>query len=228
MKHYSIVDFKDVVESWYNELFPQLALSKSQYVRDADVIYVNSVQFDAAAMKDTVEFVMDKLSQLEGDGTKIVLQEPKAVNCARLRPMLDFVANSPKLVEENRTKIMHISNRRYIPLSDSVIISQFKEIDCFLDLAFKSLRDSPSLRFHSSSSLGMDDMIETAKSMFPRNVLNVQRITSFSESISVKSSAQMLQALSLSIMKNRPTDPNISNFLGRCKADFMKTLGNLL
>ena len=44
---YTIVDWKNLVTSWYNEFLPEVADDKAMFVRDAGIVYLNDISIES-------------------------------------------------------------------------------------------------------------------------------------------------------------------------------------
>ena len=81
---YSIADFRQLVTAWYNEFLPVECKDRFAFVKDAEILYLNSINLDLIRKK-TMDFMKMKVKEIAGDGITIFVQEPKPVNNVRLK-----------------------------------------------------------------------------------------------------------------------------------------------
>ena len=114
-----------------------------------------------------------------------------------------------------------MSNRRYVPMSASVLISQDKDIDLFLDKVFKLLvkLNIDDVKFLKSSSLGMPDVLEVARDFFPRRKLDVLEFGQ-TYPIAVQSTNDIIMGLAQKLKCN--PDEKALKFIGKCKESLTK------
>ena len=168
---YSVVDFRELVSMWYNEFLPSVVGDRAVFVEDAGILYLKPLPLES--MKpDSLRFFADKLcGGRPSDLTYIVAQEPKPVNNIHCKWVLRQIANLDFVGEENKLKILHLANRRYIPVSMDVMVSQDKDIDSFLDFMFNALGrlNLDGVRTYAVNSLDMTDFLEIFNGFFPSN-----------------------------------------------------------
>lgn len=223
--NYIISDFKNLAGAWFNEFLPKVAGKKAAYVEKAGIVYINNLNLESLR-KPTMKFVQSRLEP--NDATHIFVQEPKPVNNIRIRPTLKLV-EALTLDESNRDRILHLANRRYVLESESVYVSQNKELDEFLAEVFAELSRMSFLkaRFYPIQSLGVSDFVSCAYEFFPRSALAVQGNYSC-ETIKVHSSNDVLGVLSDKVMKGKPLDPATVGFIGRCRESMLKDIEGLV
>ena len=212
---YSIIDFRCIVAKWFNEFLPNEVEKKSIFVKEADVIYVKPFNFDAKFKRRSLRFLKDVVDEMVGAKIGIVVEEPKPVNNINLHPLLKHVESSHGISEENKVKVLHISNRRYLPTSSSVIISQAKEIDELLSDMFDKMASS-NPRFLKLTSLGIHDMMDVARSFFPKSALEFQVNPIDGGLIDVLSANDSLMGLNAKIMHGKSSN-DVIGFLPKCK-----------
>lgn len=220
---YAIADFRQLVTYWYNEFLPKECKDRFAFVKDAEILYLNSINLEPLRKK-TLDFMTEKVKEIVRDGVEtIFVQEPKPVNNVRLKPTLKFLADSDIIDEERRTKVMHISNRRYVPTSTSILISQDKEIDEFLDSVFSDLVKSriPGAKFLASSSLSMQEAIDVARSFFPRKALSIIEVQEGSPVV-VKSSNDVMQPIFTQVSLLNSRDEMEDRFVDRCRESMLR------
>lgn len=225
---YSIADFRQLVTAWYNEFLPVECKDRFAFVKDAEILYLNSINLDLIRKK-TMDFMKMKVKEIAGDGITILVQEPKPVNNVRLKPTLKFLEGSDMIDDERRLKVMHMSNRRYVPTSTSILISQDKEIDEFLDDVFTELSSSKlrGVKFLPLSSLPVQEAVDVARSFFPRKALSIIEVQE-GEQILVKSSNDVLQPIHIQVNLLRPNDASIDRFVERCRKSLLEELEKLV
>ena len=226
---YSIADFRQLVTAWYNEFLPVECKDRFAFVKDAEILYLNSINLDLIRKK-TMDFMKMKVKEIAGDGTTILVQEPKPVNNVRLKPTLKFLEGSDMIDDERRLKVMHMSNRRYVPTSTSILISQDKEIDGFLDGMFSELSSSKlrgRVKFLPLSSLPVQEAVDVARSFFPRKALSIIEVQE-GEQILVKSSNDVLQPIHIQVNLLRPDDGNVDRFVERCRKSLLEEFEKLV
>lgn len=219
---YAIADFRQLVTFWYNEFLPVECKDRFAFVKDAEILYLNSISLEPLRGK-TIDFMKKKVKGMLSDGTKtIFVQEPKPVNNVRLKPTLKFLSESDMIDDERKLKVMHTSNRRYVPTSDSILVSQDKEIDEFLDSVFSDLSEATvrGAKFLSSSSLPIQEAIDVASSLFPRKSLSIIEVQE-GEPILVKSSNDVMQPLFIQVNLLCPTDPGVDRYVERCRKSLL-------
>ena len=225
---YSIADFRQLVTAWYNEFLPVECKDRFAFVKDAEILYLNSINLDLIRKK-TMDFMKMKVKEIAGDGITIFVQEPKPVNNVRLKPTLKFLEGSDMIDDERKLKVMHMSNRRYVPTSTSILISQDKEIDEFFDDVFSELSSSKlrGVKFLSLSSLPVQEAVDIARSFFPRKALSIIEVQE-GEQILVKSSNDVLQPIHIQVNLLRPDDGNTDKFVERCRKSLLEDFEKLV
>lgn len=223
--NYVISDFKNLAGAWFNEFLPKVAGKKAAYVEKAGIVYINNLNLESLR-KPTMKFVQSRLEP--NDATHIFVQEPKPVNNVRIRPALKLV-EALTLDESNRDRILHLANRRYVLESESVYVSQNKELDEFLAEVFAELSKMSFLkaRFYQIQSLGVSDFVSCAYEFFPRSALSVQGNYSC-ETIKVHSANDVLGVLSDKVMKGKPLDSATIDFIGKCRESMLKDIERLV
>ena len=214
---YKLVDFKDLVTAWYNEFLPALVdeSRKSGMVPGAGILYVDSIPLEPNK-KESIRFMAKKLLEMKDeDTTIIVVQEPKAVNNAKLKKFLAQIESNPGIDKEHMDKLMHIANKRYIISSADILVSQDKEMDEFLDSVFSmlSILKFPNVRFYASKSLDFKDVVGQAAQIFPKSWLIVKE-SEPGVHIKVKSSGELMAQISLKLDRHEEEyDSSYSKFL---------------
>lgn len=225
---YEIVDFKHLVSDWYNDFLPERCPEKAKVVEDVGIIYLDSVSLDGRFKMDSMKFMLERMSRIQGGGsgkTCIFVREPKPVNNVRLRPMLRKVEESREIDDDRKLKVLHLSNRRYVPLSSDVFVKQEKEMDSFLDLVFDKFSATciPNMRFVSSQSLDMNDIRSTMEDFFPRSALSWHS-KSGNARIAVKSANEILHPLFLYMMGEEDSDRGTLKYVSRCRKSIIEDL----
>ena len=228
--NYRIVDFRNLATLWFNEFLPQLE-NKATFVETAGVIYINNVNLDKSIRKRTLKFMKGKVSEmlaLDSD-SYIFVQEPKPVNNIHLRPALKLVESLSCIDENNKDRILHFSNRRYVLESESVYVSQNKEMDEFLNAVFLELerKPMPRTKFYPVQSLGVQDFIDVASGFFPKSQLKLQGNIE-GVHIKVRSSNEVLSILSNKIMNGKPVDPAVQDYVGKCRNGMLDDICQML
>ena len=230
MASYALIDFRQLVWSWYNEFLPTIASDKSGFVEDAGIVYVNGVSI-SSSKRQTLKFMLSKVMELKENGVvNIFAQEPKPVNNILLHPMLKMVSESSEIHEDKKTRILHLSNSRYVLLSKDVVVSQEKEIDTFMGEVFNDLTKLtvPNARFLNLTSLDFKECVNVATSFFPKSMLREQGFSMGTSPIGVESSNFILRNISTQLMRDFPTDCATLRVVGKCRDSLMTDLESLL
>ena len=226
---YKIIDFRCLVTLWYNEFLPErIGQSKSVFVEDAGILYLKPISLESIK-RDTIKFMSSRAIELSGRDMGLVVQEPKPVNNVRIQPLLRHMEEMKDDLSQDRIdKVLHFANRRYVPVSSNIMVSQDKEIDEFLGNVFKEMTklDVPTLRLYSIQSLGMLDFIDSAKAFFPKKALTIQEIAN-GEYIQVRSTNEMLEQLK-SYVVNVVSSQSEKNYIERCKRSMDYDMENLV
>ena len=225
---YKVIDFRSLVTLWYNEFLPENIGNKSVFVEDADILYLKPISLESIK-KDTIKFLGRKALELSGSDIGLVVQEPKPVNNVRIQPLLRYIERMKDMSQERRDKVLHFANRRYVPISSNIMVSQEKEIDEFLDVVFKELAnlEISTLRLYSIQSLGVSDFIDSAKAFFPKKALTIQGILE-GEYIQVRSTNEMLEQLKSYVVNGILDDSATRNYLESCKKSLDKDIETLV
>ena len=227
---YDVINFINLVTLWYNEFLPEkVEGDKSVFVEDAGVLYLKPSSLESER-KSTIKFMVEKLAQISDNGMGLVVQEPKPVNNVRLQPFLHYIEGLKGLSQERKDKVFHYANRRYVPVSENIYISQDKEIGDFLDQVFIDLSkmDLPNAKVYPIQSLGIYDFIDSASSFFPKKCLSIQEEIK-GEHIQVRSSNQLL-AIMKSCVINGDFDNStkVRGYLRKGKMDLDKDMEKLV
>lgn len=228
---FALSDFKDLASLWYNKFLPEsLEGNKAGFVEGANIVYVNNVNLEGLRKK-TMAFLEHQVEGIcaQDDAIHVFAQEPKPVNNVRLRPVLKVVEGLKTLNQENRDRVFHMANRRYVMESGSVYLSQHKEMDDFLASCFKGLAGMKFLksRFYAIQSLGMPDFVSVACGFFPKSMLKIQGIPT-SGPIEVRSTNDVLGVLSDRIMKGKSLGSDELEYISQCKASMLQDIEGLL
>lgn len=228
MNRYAIVDFKELVSNWYNEFLPEAEKDKFNYVEWAEILYLNNIS-PKVHLKESLKFLVRKIEAMSATGEiPIIVQEPKAVNNAKVQPFLKFVEGRGTAVSQvSLNKLLHLANKRYVIISKDVLISQDKEIDEFLDEVFVLLQKLhlQNIRFYASQSLGIQDVIDVARGLFPKSILSVRQFNQTGH-IEVKSSSEVMAEISGSLMQ-KWSDEN-KRFVEKCHQAMLKDIEQLI
>ena len=229
---YEIVDFRHLVSDWYNEFLPNRCPDKIKPVENVGILYLDSVPLDGRFKADSMKFMLGKMEQIQGgdcEKTCIFVREPKPVNNVRLRPMLRKIEESKEIDDERKLKVLHVSNRRYVPVSPDVLVKQEKEIDLFLDGVFDGLSGKcvPNMKFVSSPSLDMTDIHSIMEDFFPRTALE-WHVQNRQTSINVKSANEMLQPLFLYMMDGKVDDHGTLRYMAKCRQSMIEDLAKVV
>ena len=176
---YSVVDFRVLVEIWFNEFLPERV--DMPMLRDLDALYLKSIPFDR--MKpDSLKFMLDRIKGEDGNGSEsisIVAQEPRPVNNLKNHNLLAMVESrgSPSSLE----KVLHLANRRYSPTSSVLVIPPLRELDDFMDDMFVELSRTKVdwLRTYAIESLDMDDFRRVFHSFFPKRSIQTSPLEGY-------------------------------------------------
>ena len=205
---YTIVDWKNLVTSWYNEFLPEVADDKAMFVRNAGIVYLNDISI-ASIESASCKFLAGKVMDMSRTGNiNIIIRESKPVNNIHLKQFLNLIETTNKIDDERRNKLLHIANRRYISTSRDVLMSQSKEFDEFLDkmFIFMSKLGLANTRFYSSESLGFNDICEVAKIFFPKSILSfADKIEG--NTIKISSTNDVMIPISIKLMSGLSTTP---------------------
>ena len=205
---YIIVDWKNLVTSWYNEFLPEVADDKAMFVRNAGIVYLNDISI-ASIESESCKFLVRKVMGMSRTGNiNIIVRESKPVNNIHLKQFLNLIETTNKIDDEHRNKLLHLANRRYISTSRDVLMSQSKEFDEFLDkmFIFMSKLGLANTRFYSSESLGFNDICEVAKIFFPKSILSfADKIEG--NTIKISSTNDVMIPISIKLMSGLSTTP---------------------
>jgi hypothetical protein len=226
---YKVIDYRNLVTLWYNEFLPEkIGQNKSVFVEDAGILYLKPIPLESIK-GETLKFMAEKTLGISRGDIGLVVQEPKPVNNVRIQPLLRYIERMKDMSQERRDKVLHFANRRYVPISSNIMVSQEKEIDEFLDVAFKELAklDISTLRLYSIQSLGVSDFIDSAKAFFPKKALTIQGILE-GEHIQVRSTNEMLEQLKSYVVNGILDDSATRNYLESCKKSLDKDIETLV
>jgi hypothetical protein len=225
---YKVIDFRSLVTIWYNEFLPEkIGQNKSVFVEDADILYLKPISLESIR-KDTLKFLRNRVSDMVDGCVGWVVQEPKPVNNVRIQPLLQFLEGMKDMSRERRDKVLHFANRRYVPLSENIMVSQDKEIDEFLDSVFKELAKLkiPNVKLYPIQSLGMADFVDSARGFLPRKALSIQSEIK-GEHIQVRSTNEMLEQLK-SYVVNANFGDSAMAYVERCRESLNRDLCELV
>lgn len=227
---YQVINFKNLVTLWYNEFLPEkIGQNKSVFVEDADILYIKPISLESIK-GETLKFIVEKILDISGKDIGLVVQEPKPVNNIRLQPFLRYIERLKDLSQERKDKVLHYANKRYVPVSSNIYVSQDKEIDNFLDEVFVDLtkQNMPNAKAYSIQSLGLYDFIDSASSFFPKKCLSIQREID-GKHIQVRSSNQLLAVMKSCVINGNFDDsPQIHGYMKKCKLDLDKDMEKLV
>lgn len=227
---YKVIDYRNLVTLWYNEFLPErIGQNKSVFVEDAGILYLRAIPLEPIR-KDTIKFMCKKLvGMVECSDIGWVVQGPKPVNNVRIQPLLGFLDEMKDISQERKDKVLHFANRRYVPMSSNIMVSQDKEIDDFLDGVFKDMckMDVPNIRLYPIQSLGVSDFIDSAKEFLPKKSLSIQSEIQ-GEHIQVRSTNEMLEQLKSYVVNADLGNHNNLGFIERCKDSISRDLCELV
>ena len=227
--NYKIVDFRNLVALWYNEFLPDRVGDKSVFVEDAGILYLKSISLESER-KDTIKFMVDRMSKISDNGIGLFVQETKPVNNVRLQPFLRYIEELKDLSQERKDKVLHYANRRYVPVSSNILVSQEKEIDEFLDDVFVELTklEMQNVKAYQVRSLGIQDFIDSAISFFPKKYLSIQGEIE-GEHIQVRSSNNLLEQMKSCVVNgNLDNSAKVRGYIAKCKLDLDKDMEKLV
>ena len=227
--NYKIVDFRNLVALWYNEFLPDRIGGKSVFVEDAGILYLKPISLESVR-KDTIKFMVERMSKISAGGIGLFVQEPKPVNNVRLQAFLRYIEELKDLSQERKDKVFHYANRRYVPVSSNILVSQEKEIDDFLDGVFVELTkmEMPNAKAYRVQSLGIQDFIDSAISFFPKKCLSIQGEME-GKYIQVRSSNNLLaQMKSCVVNGNFDNSANVRGYIANCKLNLDKDIEKLV
>ena len=229
MMRYNVINFRNLVTLWYNEFLPERIGDHSVFVEDAGVLYLKSIPLESER-KATIKFMVEKLARVSDNGMGLVVQEPKPVNNVRLQPFLRYIEGLKDLSQERKDKVFHYANRRYVPVSENIYVSQDREIGDFLDDVFIDLSkmDLPNVKAYAIQSLGVYDFIDSVSSFFPKKCLSIQSEIE-GKHIQVRSSNQLL-AIMKSCVINGDFDnsANVRGYIAKCRMNLDKDIEKLV
>lgn len=205
---YTIVDWKNLVTSWYNEFLPEVADDKVMFVRNAGIVYLNDISI-ASIESASCKFLAGKVMDMSRTGNiNIIVRESKPVNNIHLKQFLNLIETTNKIDDERRNKLLHLANRRYISTSRDVLMSQEKEFDEFLDKMFIFMSNMclDNTRFYGSESLYFKDICDVAKTFFPKSMLSfADQIEG--NTIQISSTNDVMIPISIKLMSGLSTTP---------------------
>ena len=230
MSRYAIIDFKDIVTRWYNDFLPEAFEDMLVFLEKVDLVYLNSLPLESRH-KESLKFLLDSADGMlnaSGADIGIVVQEPKPVNAISAQKFLRFVDDHKGFSEEARAKLLHIANKRYVVSSSSILVSDDKAIGGFLDGMFSELKNTDSLKFYASQSLGVKDVEDAASRLFPKNMLIKSQGNLIGRHIQVNSSTEVLTRISNEIMKDSAIDSRTQKFIEKCQKMVMKDFEQII
>lgn len=224
---YTIVDWKNLVTSWYNDFLPEVADDKAMFVRNAGIVYLNDISI-ASIESESCKFLARKvMSMSQTGGINIIIRESKPVNNIHLRQFLNVIESTNKIDNERRNKLLHLANRRYISTSRDVLMSQEKEFDEFLDKMFLVLNNLglDNTRFYGSESIGFKDICDVAKTFFPKSMLSfADQIEG--NTIQISSTNDVMLPISIKLMSGLSTTPK--QFIDRIRKSVLLDFEKLI
>lgn len=224
---YTIVDYKNLVTSWYNEFLPEVVGDKAMFVQNAGIVYLNNISL-ASIESASCKFLAKKVMGMSRPGNiNIIIREPKPVNNIHLKQFLQVVETTSKIDDEHRNKLLHLANRRYISLSKDVLMSQEKEFDAFLDKMFLVLNKLglANTRFYGSESLGFKDVCDVAKTFFPKSRLSfADQIEG--NTIQISSANDVMIPISIKLMSGLSATP--TQFIDKTRKSFLLDLEKMV
>lgn len=224
---YTIVDWKNLVTSWYNEFLPDVVDDKAMFVRNVGIVYLNDISI-ASIESESCEFLARKvMSMSRTGGINIIIRESKPVNNIHLKQFLNLIETTNKIDDEHRNKLLHLANRRYISTSRDVLMSQEKEFDEFLDKMFLVLNNLglDNTRFYGSESLGFKDICDVVKTFFPKSMLSfADQIEG--NTIQISSTNDVLIPISIKLMSGLSTTPK--QFIDRIRKSVLLDFEKLI
>ena len=200
MMKYELSDFKDLVELWYNEFLPTVAIDKSYYMKETETIYVNWMPSNKTK-EDSIGFFLKNAIQLRKSPSDnvVFIRDPKPVNNIKLKNALKRIESHASILDDNKTRIFHLANHRYYVSSSEAYVAQWKEIDLFLDDVFRCLVETQSkvqgIKFYQSESFGFSDAKDVFLEFFPRNSIELIQETNRNSMIKVCSTAVPLTTI---------------------------------
>ena len=226
---YKVIDFRDLVTLWYNEFLPERVGDGAAFVEDASILYLKPIPLNAKLRRDTMKFLSTRASELAGSDVGWLVQEPKPVDNVEIQPLLKYLEGMKDMSTERRDKVLHFANRRYVPVSSSILVSQDKEIDDFLDDAFRGLERSgmDGIRPYAMQSLGIQDFIGAASALLPRKSLSIQAEIQ-GEHIQVRSTNDMLGQLKSYVINGKSGDSDNLDYIIRCRESLGRDIEQLI
>ena len=227
---YKVIDYRNLVTLWYNEFLPEkIGQNKAVFVEDAGILYLKPISLESIK-KDTIKFLGRKALELSSSDIGLVVQEPKPVNNVRLQAFLWYIEELKDLSPERKDKVFHYANRRYVPVSESIYVSQGKEIDDFLDDVFVELTklDMANIKAYAIQSLGLYDFIDSVSSFFPKKCLSIQSEIE-GKHIQVRSSNQLLATMKSCVINGDfDNSAKVRGYIDKCKSDLDKDMEKLV
>lgn len=226
---YRIVDFRVLVSDLFNEFIPGELGSGMKVVESAGVAYFNPSFLDGRR-GDAVKFMLGRAVAMsrESGSRCIFVQEPKPVNNVRLKPFLQHLETCPFIDSARRTKILHVSNRRYVPMSELVYFTEEKHLDVLVDQFFATLSmlgGIDCVKFYPSPSLPFNDVAESASDLLPRKSLCIEGFQDRDVDVKVLSANEIVGAISSSLVKERDlVDPLVDAYAAKCRKSLTSDL----
>lgn len=232
---YVIARFKDLVEQWYNEFLPTIAEDKSMFLEDSGIVYIKPKLSLESKKVDTIRFFVENAVKVKTnkDDCAMFIREPKPVNDIKLKQFLVEVERLDSIDDENKNKIFHLANHRYFANSSDILVSQWKEIDVFLNQVFDTLTSINSstrgLKFYSSQSLGIEDTLGVFSSFFTRNSMILSK-PYVGKSLSILPTSEILVNLSndLGLVPKQAQSKKTSDFIEHEKQVMMSDIESLV
>ena len=231
MGNYRIVDFRTLVSELFNKFIPEELGNDMKVVEDAGVAYFNPSFLDGRR-RDAVKFMLGKAVAMsrETGARCIFVQEPKPVNNVRLKPFLQHLETCPFIDGERRTRILHLSNRRYIPVSELVYFSDEKQLDVLIDLFFTALSmldgEMDCVKFYQSPALPFKDTADTALDLLPRKRISILDFRNPPDApVKVASANEIVDAIASHLVKEHGlVDPVAEKYASRCRMEMSRDL----
>lgn len=231
MNRYGIVDFRTLVSELFNKFIPEELGNGMKVVEDAGVAYFNPSFLDGRR-RDAVKFMLGKAVAMskETGARCIFVQEPKPVNNVRLKPFLQHLETCPFIDSERRTRILHLSNRRYIPTSELVYFSDEKQLDALIDLFFTALSmldgEMDCVKFYQSPALPFRETADAALDLLPRKRVSILDFRNPPDApVGVASANEIVDAIASHLVKEHElVDHAAEEYASRCRREMSHDL----
>lgn len=177
IEDFTIIDYRNLVSLWYNEFLPSYFDNKLGIVNNSQIAYVMTSSFESSKV-ESVRFLFKEIEKIGEQCSKlVVVQEPKPYLNPGMNKLMQFIDSSDEnsITDDNKNKIRHLANRRYVAYSENIILPDNREIDLFFDDVFARMASKlnlPNIKFYQSSHATFNDICTIAMEVFPKSMFH--------------------------------------------------------